>query len=156
MGDALPQLPSSEGWKLGRCSTGEHGARVEADGWGRQRATPELELELERARAGEAGSESLHELAVWWQPTTKVHDDFSIGPFVFTAVLLIVSFTLYPSFSSVRCWLLSLARSLSLSLFLCHLWLQQPELRLLTVCNVKYTVRYQGHVPGNCASHFWT
>ncbi|KMQ43634.1 Nucleic acid-binding, OB-fold [Trichophyton rubrum] len=66
----------------------EHGGRVEADGWGRQHATLELELELEleRARAGEAGSESLHELAVWWQPTTKVHDVFSIGPFVFTTL----------------------------------------------------------------------
>ncbi|OAL73626.1 woronin body major protein [Trichophyton violaceum] len=79
----------------------EHGGRVEADGWGRQHATLELELELEleRARAGEAGSESLHELAVWWQPTTKVHDVFSIGPFVFTTLSSVfIPLTLYPSF----------------------------------------------------------
>ncbi|EFE33981.1 Woronin body protein HexA, putative [Trichophyton benhamiae CBS 112371] len=86
-------------------------SRVEADGWGRQHATPELELELERARAGEAGSESLHELAVWWQPTTKVHDVFSIGPFVFTTNCPHrLSHFVYPSFHH-----LSLTHSLSLA-----------------------------------------
>lgn len=103
----------------------EHGGRVEADGWGRQHATLELELELEleRARAGEAGSESLHELAVWWQPTTKVHDVFSIGPFVFTTLSSVfIPLTLYPSFHRLPLSLCEVS----------HLGLsnQQPELRI--------------------------